>query len=212
MRVGVVNEVSARARNDVLMRAVQATGNVCVNLGMSVSGEEPELTYIHTGLMAALAIELDIVDFVVGGCGTGQGFLNSVMAYPGIVCGHIRSPLDAVLFTRINAGNCISLALNQGFGWGSELDIELTVRALLSTPRGSGYPAERSAPQAESREHLKAVSAATHRELGEILGRLAPAIVDRATRFPRFRSAVRSCPQAASQLARAVLAEPFDRD
>jgi hypothetical protein len=34
----------------------------------------------------------EAVDFVVGGCGTGLGYLNAVMQYPGVVCGHLLSP------------------------------------------------------------------------------------------------------------------------
>ena len=57
-----------------------------------------ELTYIHTGLIAAAMLNIGAADMVVGGCGTGQGFMNSVMQYPNVVCGLILNPLDAFLF------------------------------------------------------------------------------------------------------------------
>jgi len=41
---------------------------------MRDSGPSPTLTYIHTGLMAAMLLHLRAVDLVIGGCGTGQGF------------------------------------------------------------------------------------------------------------------------------------------
>jgi len=116
MRIAVINETSAANRNADILAALHGRGHEIVNAGMKESGAQPELTYIHTGLMAALLLNLKRVDFVVGGCGTGQGFLNSVMQYPGVVCGHVLNGLDAWLFAQINGGNCISLALNQGYG------------------------------------------------------------------------------------------------
>jgi ribose 5-phosphate isomerase RpiB len=196
MIVGVVNEVSAKGRNDDLVDAVEATGNSVINLGMSPSAEEPELTYIHTGLMAAVVLHLRLVDFVVGGCGTGQGFLNSVLAYPGVVCGAVRSVLDAELFSRINAGNCISLALNQGYGWGSALELRFIMHALFSAPSGSGYPTTRQKPQAESREQLAAISSTTRRSFKEIFALLDPAILVRVSTFPRFRKVLETSPEA----------------
>jgi ribose 5-phosphate isomerase RpiB len=44
--------------------------------------------------MTAILLNLKRVDFVVGGCGTGQGYLNSAMQYPGVFCGHILNDLD----------------------------------------------------------------------------------------------------------------------
>ncbi len=75
--------------------------------------------------MSALLLNLKAVDFVVGGCGTGLGYLNAVMQYPGVFCGHLLTPLDAFLFARINAGNCVSLALNQGYGWAGDVNLRM---------------------------------------------------------------------------------------
>jgi len=114
MKIAVINEISAADRNADILKALEGRGHEVLNLGNTKSGEQPELLYIHTGLMSALLLQLKAVDFVIGGCGTGLGYLNSVMQYPGVFCGHLLSPLDAWLFARINAGNCVSLALNQG--------------------------------------------------------------------------------------------------
>ena len=59
---------------------------------MKKSGEKPELQYIHTGFLSALLVKLKKVDLVVGGCGTGIGYMNSVMQYPGVFCGLIQIP------------------------------------------------------------------------------------------------------------------------
>lgn len=170
MRIAVVNEVSARARNaDILLALAEHGEHAVYNVGMRAEGEEPELTYIHTGLMAAMLINCGACDLVVGGCGTGQGFLNSVMQYPGVVCGLIIDPLDAWLFSQINAGNCVSLALNKGYGWAGELNLKLLFRELLRDEPGAGYPPQRSESQVASRARLRAISRAAHRPFLEIL-------------------------------------------
>jgi ribose 5-phosphate isomerase RpiB len=113
-RVAVVSETSAVDKNPHILAALEGRGLDVVNAGMVNAGEEPELQYIHTGLLAALLLAAGRADVVVGGCGTGQGFMNAVMQYPGVVCGHLLAPLDAWLFNKINAGNVISLAINEG--------------------------------------------------------------------------------------------------
>ncbi len=39
------------------------------------------LTYIHLGIIASLLLNSKAVDFVVSGCGTGQGALMSLNAH-----------------------------------------------------------------------------------------------------------------------------------
>src|SRR5512137_2671592 len=115
MKIAVINEISAADKNADILKALEGRGHEILNLGNTSGSNTPGLLDIHTGLMSALLLDLKAVDFVIGGCGTGQGYLNAVMQYPGVVCGHLLSSLDAWLFTRINAGNCVSLALNQGY-------------------------------------------------------------------------------------------------
>ncbi|MPL65982.1 hypothetical protein SDC9_11649 [bioreactor metagenome] len=177
MRVAVISEVSAADKNPAIMAALSGRGLELINAGMRSKSDEPQLLYTHTGFMSALLIHLDIADLVIGGCGTGQGYLNAVMQYPGMTCGHLFSPLDAWLFARINSGNCVSLALNQGYGWAGELNLGFIFDRLFSVEWGSGYPEERREPQRESREALKSISEATHKSFPEILLSLPGQIV-----------------------------------
>ena len=140
MKIAVINEISAADKNADILKALAGRGHEIFNLGNTSGSSTPGLLYIHTGLMSALLLDLKLVDFVIGGCGTGQGYLNAVMQYPGVVCGHILTPLDAFLFARINAGNCISLALNQGYGWAGDVNLSLIFDALFTPELGSGYP------------------------------------------------------------------------
>ncbi len=169
MKIAVINETSAADRNADILAALEGRGHEIINAGMTKNGATPELQYIHTGLLAAIFLNLGRVDLVVGGCGTGQGFLNAVVQYPGIFCGHILNDLDAWLFAQINAGNCISLALNQGYGWAANINLKFIFDRFFSVDAGQGYPAHRREPQAQSRLTLQAVSAVTHRPFAEII-------------------------------------------
>jgi ribose 5-phosphate isomerase RpiB len=190
MRIAVLNETSAADRNADILAALQGRGHEIINAGMKKNGEPPELSYIHTGFLTALLLHIKRVDFVVGGCGTGQGFLNSVMQYPGVFCGHIMNSLDAWLFSQINAGNCISLALNQGYGWAGDVNLRFIFDRLFSVEFGAGYPPHRSQPQQQFRQTLVAVTQCTHRSLVEIVQTLPDSIVKPALEYPGIRDLI----------------------
>jgi len=169
MKVAVINEVSARDKNPDIIEALEKCGISPVNVGM-VKGDNPvELTYIHTGLMAGILLNLKAVDIVIGGCGTGEGFLISSMQYPGVFCGLITEPLQAWLFSQINGGNCVSLQLNYGYGWAGKINLENIFINLFKDEAGRGYPPERQESQRTSREKLKNISINSHKSMSEIL-------------------------------------------
>jgi ribose 5-phosphate isomerase RpiB len=184
MKIVVLNETSAADRNADILDALEGRSHTVINAGMTKGGLPPELTYIHTGLLTALFLNTGAADFVVGGCGTGQGYLNAAMQYPGIFCGHILTPLDAWLFTQINGGNCISLMLNQGYGWASNVNLKMIFDALFSVESGTGYPPHRQESQQESRRVLEKVSITSHRSMAEILLALPEDILRTALTFP----------------------------
>jgi ribose 5-phosphate isomerase RpiB len=206
MLIAVINETSAADRNADICAALQGRGHDIINAGMKKNGEKPELQYIHTGLIAAILLNLKRVDFVIGGCGTGQGFLNSVMQYPGVFCGHILTPLDAWLFTRINAGNCISLMLNQGYGWASDVNLELIFDQLFSAQMGSGYPPQRRDPQQASRITLTQISKQTHRPFSEIIRTFPENIIQTVLYYPGIKELIQIDTIAEQELKEAFLA------
>jgi ribose 5-phosphate isomerase RpiB len=184
MKIAIINETSAADRNADILAALDGRGHEIFNVGMKKSGEKPELQYIHTGFLSALLLNLKKVDLVVGGCGTGIGYMNSVMQYPGVFCGLLLQPLDAWLFAQINAGNCISLALNQGYGWASVVNLSFIFDQFFNVEHGKGYPETRREPQAKSREILKEISRATHKNMTEIIGDLPEDILIPALTYP----------------------------
>jgi ribose 5-phosphate isomerase RpiB len=204
MRIAVVSEISTAQRNDDLISALSGRGHDILNLGMQGVDKSPELRIEHTGFIAALALNTARADLVVGGCGTGQGFAISVSQYPGVVCGHISSPLDAWLFPQINDGNVVSLPLNQGYGWGADVNLRLIFDALLSVERGRGYPPHRQVPQLEIRGQLAEVARVCHRSMADVVTSLPEEIAARALAFPGVWEAIDVATIADRPLAEAL--------
>jgi ribose 5-phosphate isomerase RpiB len=205
LRIAVINETSAADRNADILAALHGRGHEVINAGMSRNGAKPELSYIQTGLMTAILLNTGRVDFVIGGCGTGQGFLNSAMQYPGVFCGHILTDLDAWLFTQINGGNCISLALNQGYGWAADVNLRFIFDRIFSVERGGGYPAHRADAQREYRLRLDNVSRAAHRSFPEIIAALPDVDLMPALEYPGMRALIDVADTPAPELRDALL-------
>ncbi|MGA3085379.1 MAG: RpiB/LacA/LacB family sugar-phosphate isomerase [Thermodesulfobacteriota bacterium] len=204
MRIATISEASAADKNSDIMTALDGLGHEVVNVGMKKSGEQTELSYIHTGLMAAILLNAGTVDFVVGGCGTGQGFLNSVMQYPGVSCGLIQSPLDGWLFMQINGGNCISLELNQGYGWAGDMNLKFIFEKLFSVEKGFGYPPQRREPQRQSRLLLEKLNNLTHKNMPEIIPLLPEDIIGAVVNYPGFLPLLESSAKAGQAILSAL--------
>ena len=179
MKVAVINEVSARAKNKDIVDALEKNGAQVLNVGMTEEQTQPELTYIHTGLMAGIVLNLGVADFVVGGCGAGQGFIGSALQYPGVFGGLIKDPLDAWLFSQINGGNLVSLELNKGYGWAGDINLSYVFEKLFKDPMGKGFPEHRADSQKQSREMLKEISDISHKDFEEILTSLDKGITNK---------------------------------
>lgn len=191
MRIAVINEVSASARNtDIVNALTQATDAEILNCGMQNPEESPSLTYIQTGYMAAILLNTGAADFVISGCGTGQGFLNVVMQFPNVSCGLVVDPLDAWLFSQINGGNCVSLPLNKGYGWAADINLKYIFEKLFADPAGQGYPVSRAESQGESRQILKDLSVMSHLSMAEILKKTDREILKPITENKKFMDAV----------------------
>ncbi len=205
MKIAVISETSAGDRNADIMAAIEGRGHTIINAGMKKAGAQPELTYIHTGLLAALFLAAGRVDMVVGGCGTGLGFMNSVMQYPGIICGLITKPLDAWLFAQINGGNCISLQLLYEYGWAGDVNLKFIFDSLFSIEEpGLGYPPHRRESQQWSRSMLLEVSSKTHPAMSSIIENLPEEAVGPALSFPGVMDILNVDTLANGDLAKAI--------
>ena len=50
-----------------------------------------------SGILAAVLLNSGAADYVITGCGTGEGAMLACNSFPKVLCGHIESPLDAYL-------------------------------------------------------------------------------------------------------------------
>jgi hypothetical protein len=154
--------------------------------------------------MSALVLNLNAVDFVVGGCGTGQGYMNMVLQFPGTACGLLFDTVDAFLYSQVNAGNCISLSLNKGYGnLGGGLNLSYIFKTLFNDTWGQGYPPARKEIQIGARNKLIKLSLDAHRPMSEILTVMDSEIISRALSFPGFLDFVKTAP--ASELNEQVI-------
>ena len=197
MKIAVITEGSTKHHNADVMKALEGMGHEVVNLGMKNVDGEPDITYMETGLMTAIALNLKAVDFVVGGCGTGQGYMNAVLQYPGVFCGLIMDPVEAFLYSQVNAGNCISLQLNKGYGGiGGDLNVKYILEKLFNDTYGQGYPAARKAVQVDARKRLETLSQQSHRPMTEILKTIDPQLIRRTLDFPGVREFFAAAPES----------------
>ena len=172
MRVALINENSQASKNGIIYDALKKVGKkynyeVC-NYGME-NPEENNLTYVQVGLLAAILLNSNAADFVVTGCGTGEGAMLALNSFPNVLCGYVTDPTDAYLFSQINAGNAIAMPYAKGFGWGSELTLTYIFEKLFSTEFGGGYPKERAIPEQTNKKILDEVKKITHKDMLSIL-------------------------------------------
>ena len=172
MRIALINENSQASKNEIIYNALKNVadkkGYQVFNYGMQ-NIEENNLTYVQAGLLAAILLNSGAVDFVVTGCGTGEGAMLALNSFPNVLCGHIVDPTDAYLFGQINAGNAVSIGYAKGFGWGSELTLTYIFEKLFETDFGGGYPKERVIPEQENKKKLDEIKRITNKDMLTIL-------------------------------------------
>ncbi len=190
MKIALILENSQAPKNALIFKELEsvakAHGHEVVNFGMYSAEDDRCLTYVMNGLLAALVLNTGVADFVVTGCGTGEGACLACNSFPGVQCGHVTNPVDAYLFTQVNGGNAISLPYAQNFGWGGELNLRYTFEKLFVSPFGGGYPPERVEAEQRNKKILDGVKEITHRPLIEILKKLDKDFVKNTINDPKF--------------------------
>ena len=173
MKIALINENSQAEKNaqiyEILKEEAEKAGHTVDNYGMYTADDETQLTYVKNGLLASILLSSGAADFVVTGCGTGQGAMLACNSFPNVLCGHVTNPLDAYLFGQVNDGNCIAMPFAQSFGWGAEINLRDTFAKLFSEPFGGGYPKERREPEQRNKKILDEVKKITHKPIMTIL-------------------------------------------
>ncbi len=169
MRIALINENSQAGKNSIieaaLKKVVEPMGHVVDNYGMYGVEGERELTYVQVGILSSILISSGAADYVVTGCGTGQGAMIACNSMPNVLCGHVANPSDGYLFAQVNDGNCVAMPFAQGFGWGGELNLEYTFEKLFGFGSGNGYPKERVIPEQRNKKILDGVRMQTIKDI-----------------------------------------------
>ena len=135
MKIALINENSQHLKNtlifDTLKKVAEPLGHICLNYGRYSQEESPPKSYVQNGILAAILLNAKAVDFVVTGCGTGEGAMLALNAFPDVLCGWVGDPTDAYLFPQINNGNAMSMPFAKGFGWGAELNLRIDRKSVV---------------------------------------------------------------------------------
>ncbi len=173
MKIALINENSQCSKNELIYNTLSKVANEynheVLNFGTYNAEDPTQLTYVEAGLLTAILLNTKTVDFVVTGCGTGEGACLAANSFPNVLCGHIVDPSDAYMFMQINDGNAVSFPFAKGFGWGAELNLEYAFREMLSHPAGNGYPKERVVPEQRNKKILDNIKKITHQDMLYIL-------------------------------------------
>ena len=190
MRIALINENSQAAKNGLILAAlkkvVEPMGHKVDNYGMYAADDAAQLTYVQCGILAAILLNGGAADYVVTGCGTGEGAMLALNSFPGVICGHVEDPVDAYTFAHVNDGNAVAIPFAKGFGWGGELNLEYIFEKLFGFGHGQGYPPERREPEMRNKGILDQVRISSLRPLLDILPQLDPDLVNGAIRGKHF--------------------------
>ena len=190
MKIALINENSQAGKNEIIYNTLSMVakkhGHEVYNYGMK-NAEDKSLTYVQNGLLASILLISGACDFVVTGCGTGEGALLALNSFPNVLCGYVVEPSDAYLFTQINAGNAIAMPFAKGFGWGAELNLENVFEQLFKAPFGGGYPKERVIPEQRNKKILDGIKQKTYRPLIDILNDIDKDFLLETVDRPTFR-------------------------
>ena len=168
-------------------KVAESKGHTVDNYGMYSADDKAQLTYVQNGILAAILLNSGAADFVVTGCGTGEGAMLALNSFPGVLCGHVVDPSDAYMFMQINDGNAIALPFAKGFGWGAELNLTYIFEKLFEGEPGGGYPKERVVPEQRNKKILDGVRAVTlKQDLVEVLKELDQDLVKGAVAGEKF--------------------------
>ena len=190
MKIALINENSQAAKNAVILAALEKVvapmGHTVDNYGMYAADDAAQLTYVQCGILGAILLNSGAADFVITGCGTGEGAMLAMNSFPGVICGHVEDPVDAYTFAHVNDGNAVAMPFAKGFGWGGELNLEYVFEKRFGFGHGQGYPPERVEPEMRNKRILDEVRLKTMRPLLECLPQLDEALVKGAVAGEHF--------------------------
>lgn len=212
MKIALVMEWSTCAKNETayetLKKVAGANGHEVVNYGQ-FGMDDCRQTYPQNAVLISALLNSGAADFVVTGCGTGEGAMMAANSMPGVCCGLVVDPADSYLFTQVNGGNCISLPFAKGWGWGAEVNLEYVFEKLFVQEPGGGYPPSAAASEQRNAKLLNQLKKASHQPLQAVLASENPDVREMVKaaftgkRLELFRADCR-CPEILSAVEQAL--------
>lgn len=191
MKIALINENSQASKNELicatLKKVVEPKGHQVFNYGMYSADDKAQLTYIQNGILAAILLNSGAADYVITGCGTGEGAMLALNSFPGVICGHVEDPSDAFMFAQINDGNAIALPFAKGFGWGGDLNLGYIFEKLFQGKSGQGYPPERVVPEQRNKKILDEVRKAAFKDIITVLKEIDQDLLKGAVSGEKFQ-------------------------
>ncbi|KOF56718.1 MULTISPECIES: RpiB/LacA/LacB family sugar-phosphate isomerase [Clostridium] len=191
MKIALINENSQAAKNELILntlkKVVEPKGHEVFNYGMYAADDKAQLTYVQNGILAAILLNSGAADYVITGCGTGEGAMLALNSFPGVICGHVEDPSDAFMFAQINDGNAIAIPFAKGFGWGGELNLEYIFEKLFQGESGQGYPKERVVPEQRNKKILDEVRKVAFKDIITVLKEINQDLLKGAVAGEKFQ-------------------------
>lgn len=191
MKIALINENSQAGKNELicatLKKVVEPKGHQVFNYGMYSADDKAQLTYVQNGILAAILLNSGAADYVITGCGTGEGAMLALNSFPGVICGHIEDPSDAFMFAQINDGNAIAIPFAKGFGWGGDLNLGYIFEKLFQGKSGQGYPPERVVPEQRNKKILDEVRKAAFKDIITVLKEIDQNLLKGAVSGEKFQ-------------------------
>ena len=191
MKIALINENSQAAKNEIiystLKKVVEPMWHEVFNYGMYSADDKAQLTYVQNGILAAILLNSGAADYVITGCGTGEGAMLALNSFPGVICGHVEDPSDAFMFAQINDGNAIAMPFAKGFGWGGDLNLGYIFEKLFQGKSGQGYPPERVVPEQRNKKILDGVRKAAFKDIITVLKEIDQDLLKGAVSGEKFQ-------------------------
>ena len=177
MKIALVMEQGQGDKNSLVFQTLQKAAQ---KKGHTVDNYGAHTTFVTAGVLASALIASGCADFVVSGCGTGIEICMAMNAMPCLRCGLVTTPLDVFMFTQINHGNAISLAL-EGVGERQlAQSLQLLFETLFEGEWGAGYPPESAEFERINRGILVGLKQTIHYSVEEMLQETDAALVREA--------------------------------
>ncbi len=137
MKIALILDASQQKWHDLYLKILTEEAAL---KGHSVADYGIVPSFAHTALLAALVFNTGAADYIMTGDERGMVNTMALSGMPNLRCGLALDQLDAFMFAKINAGNCLSLALDKADADKLAVYLRQVLHKLFEVEWASGYP------------------------------------------------------------------------